>query len=76
MGDDIVVFFHSGNDPVDNTTLHEMRRPFGKPAFSIAEDGSLELVGTPVPTYPMCSEYQLSSALLSAMCRLVRPTSW
>jgi hypothetical protein len=57
---DLVVFFHSGNDPSDNTTLHEMRRPFGKPAFSLKPDGTLDLVGAPVPHYPSCSEVSLS----------------
>jgi lysophospholipase L1-like esterase len=57
---DLVVFFHSGNDPSDNTTLHEMRRPFGKPAFSLEDDGAVELVGSPVPHYPSCSEVSLS----------------
>jgi lysophospholipase L1-like esterase len=58
---DLVVFFHSGNDPADNTTLHEMRRPFGKPALSLTAGGELELVGSPVPHYPSCSEVQLST---------------
>jgi len=58
---DVVVFFHSGNDPVDNTTLHEMRRPFGKPAIAIQPDGALDLVGHPTPHYPACSEVLLSS---------------
>jgi hypothetical protein len=58
---DLVVFFHSSNDPSDNTTLHEMRRPFGKPAFSLRTDGALELVGSPVPHYPSCSR-SLASA--------------
>lgn len=57
---DLVVFFHSGNDPSDNTTLHEMRRPFGKPAFSLRPNGELALVGSPVPHYPSCSEVLLS----------------
>jgi lysophospholipase L1-like esterase len=57
---DLVVFFHSGNDPSDNMTLHEMRRPFGKPAFSLREGGRLELVGAPVPHYPSCSEVSLT----------------
>jgi lysophospholipase L1-like esterase len=57
---DLVVFFHSGNDPGDNTTLHEMRRPFGKPAFSLRDGGKLELVGAPVPHYPSCSEVSLT----------------
>jgi len=37
-----------------------MRRPFGKPAFAIREDDSLELVGSPVPTYPLCAAYRLT----------------
>jgi len=60
LGPDVVVFFHSGNDRADNTTLHEMRRPFGKPAFALREGATLELVGAPVPIYPKCSEVQLS----------------
>lgn len=60
---DLVVFFHSGNDPGDNTTIHETRRPFGKPAFSLQPDGQLTLVGSPVPHYPSCSEVMLSSGL-------------
>lgn len=60
LAPDLVVLFHSGNDPADNTTLHEMRRPFGKPAFVLADDGSLELVGSPTPVYPKCSEVRLS----------------
>ena len=57
---DLVVFFHSGNDPADNMTLHEMRRPFGKPGIRLGKDGDLEVVGTPVPTYPACSEWVLT----------------
>lgn len=56
---DLVVMVHSGNDPDDNTTLHRMRRPFGKPAFVPRDDGSLELVGQPVPRYPLCSAWAL-----------------
>jgi len=59
---DLVVFFHSSNDPSDNMTLHEMRRPFGKPAFSLSTNGELELVGAPVPDYPSCSEVSLTYA--------------
>jgi hypothetical protein len=59
---DLVALFHSRNDPIDNTTVHEMRRPFGKAALALTPDGSLELVGHPVPKYPVCSEYQLSSS--------------
>ena len=59
---DLVVMFHSGNDPSDNTTLHRMRRPFGKAAFAYRSDGSLELVGYPVPRYPLCSSYALDES--------------
>lgn len=59
---DVVVAFYSGNDPSDNTTLHEMRRPLGKPAFALRPDGSLALVGHPVPNYPSCSEYRLTKS--------------
>ena len=57
---DLVVFYHSGNDLVDNTTIHEMRRPFGKPALAPRADQELELVGVPVPRYSPCSELILS----------------
>jgi hypothetical protein len=60
LAPDLVVLFHSGNDPSDNTTLHEMRRPFGKPALSLSASGSLDIVGAPVPHYPDCSEVLLS----------------
>ena len=60
LGPKLVVFFHSGNDRLNNVTLHEMRRPFGKPAFALHGDGRLELRGSPVPRYPMCSEVRLS----------------
>jgi hypothetical protein len=58
---DVVVLFYSGNDPIDNTTLHEMRRPFGKAAYALREDGTLELLGHPVPRYPVCSEVRLTA---------------
>jgi hypothetical protein len=56
---DLVILYHSGNDPVDNTTLHEMRRPFGKAALALTENGGLEQVGVPVPRYEPCSEFLL-----------------
>jgi hypothetical protein len=56
---DVVVFFHSGNDPRNNRTIHRMRRPMGKPAFVFDEDRSLELVGSPVPDYPACTAYSV-----------------
>lgn len=56
---DWVVFVHSLNDPTDNMELHRMRRLFGKGAFALRADGSLELLGTPVPEYPLCSHWRL-----------------
>ncbi|MBW3557770.1 MAG: SGNH/GDSL hydrolase family protein, partial [Actinobacteria bacterium] len=56
---DLVLLHETRNDPEDNTTLHRMRRPFGKPAFSPRADGSLSLVGRPVPRYSQCSAYRL-----------------
>ncbi len=56
---DLVIFVHSGNDINDNQTLHRPRRPFGKAAFALRSDGSLELVGHPVPRYPLCSAWML-----------------
>ena len=61
LAPDWVVFMHSGNDPDDNTTLHRMRRPFGKAAFHLDDTGALELVGAPVPDYPACSQYDLDA---------------
>jgi lysophospholipase L1-like esterase len=58
---DLVVAFMSVNDAEDNVTLHRMRRPFGKAAFSVNEDGSLELRGHPIPVYPACAEVTLDS---------------
>lgn len=58
---DLVVAFMSLNDAEDNVTLHRMRRPFGKAAFSVHEDGSLELRGHPIPVYPACAEVTLDS---------------
>jgi lysophospholipase L1-like esterase len=56
---DLVVFLATANDPLNNVTVHRMRRPFGKGAFRLSEGGDLELTGTPVPRYPLCSEYRL-----------------
>jgi lysophospholipase L1-like esterase len=58
---DLVVAFLSVNDAEDNVTLHRMRRPFGKAAFSLRADGSLELRGHPIPNYPPCAEVTLDS---------------
>lgn len=60
---DLVVLFHSGNDPDDNVTLHRMRRPFGKPAFALEADGSLALHDERAPAYPICSHYRMGPAL-------------
>lgn len=60
LGPDVVVVFHSGNDPTDNTTLHETRRPFGKGVLIPEADG-LRRVGIPVPRYPMCEEVTLGA---------------
>jgi lysophospholipase L1-like esterase len=56
---DLVVFLASPNDPLNNVTVHRMRRPFGKGVFRLSGGGDLELMGTPVPRYPLCSEYRL-----------------
>lgn len=62
LGADLVVFVHSANDPDDNMTLHRIRRPFGKPAFALGANGSLEILGSPVPHYPACSAWMLSES--------------
>ncbi len=58
---DLVILVSAFNDPRNNTMVHRMRRPFGKGAFAIRDDGSLELIGTPVPKYPECSAYRLAA---------------
>jgi hypothetical protein len=58
---DVVVFVHASNDSRNNRTVHRMRRPFGKPAFVLGADGSLELAGAPVPSYPICSQYGIGA---------------
>ena len=57
---DAVVLVYSVNDARNNVTLHRMRRPFGKAAFKLLQDDSLELTGHPVPDYPLCSQYRLT----------------
>lgn len=69
---DLVIFFHSLNDLANNVTLHRMRRLFGKPAFALREDGSLELVGHPVPSYPLCSAHALDASFTPR--RIDRPS--
>lgn len=55
----VVVFNPTSNDPDDNVTLHRPRRPFGKAAFALMSDGSIKLVGRPIPRYPTCSSVKL-----------------
>ena len=59
---DVVVLHFSANDSDDDTTLHRTRRLFGKAAFALRPDGSLRLVGAPVPNYSQCSDYRLDDA--------------
>ena len=59
---EVVVFFYSRNDLVENRNIHRMRRLLGKAAFHLEEDGKLTLVGTPVPDYPTCSAYEVDSS--------------
>lgn len=56
---DMVIMFHSFNDPENNVTLHRMRRPFGKAALSPQADGTLAPRGYPIPLYPLCSSWVL-----------------
>ena len=59
---DLVLFQHVSNDPLNNITLHRMRRPFGKPAFQLKPKeygGELNLTAYPTPRYPICSEFRL-----------------
>jgi lysophospholipase L1-like esterase len=58
---DVVVFVAASNDPDDNMTLHRGKRPFGKPAFALKSDGSLELVGVPIPDYSSCEAVRLDN---------------
>lgn len=58
---DIVLFYHSGNDPRNNVTLHRMRRPFGKPALVPEPGGGLRATGSPVPIYPLCASVKLDA---------------
>lgn len=64
---DLVLFLHVSNDPLNNITLHRMRRPFGKPAFALnpKEYGAaLTLTAYPTPDYPICSEFRLDQNFL------------
>jgi len=59
---DLVVFHATGNDPEDDTTLHRMRRPFGKAAFALNADGTIRPIGLPIPNYPLCSAYRVDAS--------------
>ncbi|MBW2272154.1 MAG: SGNH/GDSL hydrolase family protein [Deltaproteobacteria bacterium] len=61
---DMVVFIHSINDFRNNTTLHRMGRPFGKPAFGLDAQGELELLGMPIPDYPLCAAWVLDEGFV------------
>lgn len=64
LSPDVVLFVHSNNDPENNVTLHRMRRPFGKAAFAMSEeDESLELIGKPVPHFPLCSSWIMDDSM-------------
>ena len=58
---DLVLFMHSANDPENNMTLHRLRRPFGKPAFTLSTAGELAVLGSPVPDYPLCAAHSLNA---------------
>lgn len=49
---DLVLYQWVGNDLDDNRTIHRPHRVFGKAAFHLKKDETLELTGTPVPEYP------------------------
>jgi hypothetical protein len=59
LGADLVALVFGANDFDDNVTLHRALRPFGKPAFALRPNGALELQGTPVPLYEICSSWVL-----------------
>ncbi|HZQ78757.1 MAG TPA: SGNH/GDSL hydrolase family protein [Acidimicrobiia bacterium] len=59
---DLVVFHATGNDPEDDTTLHRMRRPFGKAAFALDADGTVRPIGLPIRNYPLCSAYRVDAS--------------
>jgi len=58
---DVVVMWLTPNDLVNDITVHRMRRVFGKAAFVPDGEHGLRLIGAPVPDYPECSEYRISS---------------
>jgi hypothetical protein len=72
----LVVFVHSNNDFSNNITLHRPRRPFGKPALALREDGSLELIGSPPPDFPPCVDRVLDDSFEPTTRRSWIDTSW
>ncbi|MDP7075728.1 MAG: GDSL-type esterase/lipase family protein [Myxococcota bacterium] len=58
---DVILFLSANNDPTNNMTIHRMRRPFGKAAFALGPGGALELKGYPVPRFPHCSSWIMTS---------------
>lgn len=46
---DIIIYIHSGNDFIENGTVHKPYRAFGKSYFLVNENDELELKGVPVP---------------------------
>jgi lysophospholipase L1-like esterase len=56
----LVVFMHTANDLMNNTTLHRMKRPFGKSAIRFTEDEEREVINVPVPQYDLCSAYSIN----------------
>jgi hypothetical protein len=63
---DVVVYYYTGIAG-RNVTLHQMRRVFGKPAFVLGPDDTLQLIGQPVPDYPRCSEYRMVDGVARRM---------
>ncbi|HEX2054573.1 MAG TPA: GDSL-type esterase/lipase family protein [Actinomycetota bacterium] len=59
---EVVIYDKVINDAEDNTTLHRPKRPFGKAAFVLDDDGTLRLEGAPVPDYPFCSSVRLDES--------------
>ena len=59
---DLVLYFFNKNDPENNITVHKAFRRFGKSWFHLAEDGSLELRGVPVPRFAQAEAIQLDAS--------------
>ncbi|MFP8878611.1 MAG: SGNH/GDSL hydrolase family protein [Myxococcota bacterium] len=73
---DLVVFVHSDNDFTNNITLHRPRRPFGKPALALRENGRLDLIGSPPPVFPPCEDRVLNDSFEPITRRSWIDTSW